>query len=113
MKRVASSAPYVSGFHTCKEDSPWIQLEARSKISLSGIIIDKFDGIDQTEHLRVWISDDENRWLEVASENDTVHRYRLKKKKKNIKAKYIRIGRESGVRKDRFSLDKVIIYGKK
>ena len=113
LKRISSSAPYISGFHTDKESSPWIQLEAKSKVSLAGMVIDKFDCVGQAEHLRVWISEDEKQWREIASENDIIHRCRFDFHKKNLKAKYIRIGREPGVRNDFFSLDKVIIYGKK
>ena len=113
LKRVLSSAPYIPGFQTYKEVSPWIQLEAKSAMALTGIVIDMFENIGRAEHLRIWISEDEKRWKEIASEDDIVHRYRFDFQRKDIKAKYIRIGRESGVRDDWFSLDKIIIYGKK
>ena len=113
LKLAASDAACISGFHTDKEINPWVQLEAKSIIPLAGIVIDKFHNIGQAEHLRVWISEDGKKWREVASENDILHRYRFDFHSKNLKAKYIRIGREPGVRNDWFGLDKVIIYAER
>ena len=41
-----------------------------------------------------------------------LQRFRFDLRGKNIKAKYIRIGREPGFMKDWFFLNKVLIYGK-
>ena len=49
----------------------------------------------------------------VAQEDRELQRYRFDLRNKNIKAKFIRIGREPGFNEDYFALNKVLIYGKK
>ncbi|MCQ2107008.1 MAG: SUMF1/EgtB/PvdO family nonheme iron enzyme, partial [Fibrobacter sp.] len=104
----------VKGFHTRPEDSPWVILELENKSQITGLQIERFTYEGQTQHLIVRTSEDGKRWREVAKDEQTRHRYRFDLQKKNVKAKYIWIGREPGFRKnDAFALDKVLIYGKK
>ena len=103
----------VKGFHTQREDSPWVILELENKSQITGLQIERFKYEGQTQHLIVRTSEDGKRWREVAKDEQTRHRYRFDLQKKNVKAKYIWIGREPGFRKnDAFALDKVLIYGK-
>jgi hypothetical protein len=58
------------------------------------------------------VSDDGVNEREVFKDERNIRLYRVDLAKKNIKAKYIRIGREPGTNGARFCLNKILIYGK-
>jgi hypothetical protein len=58
------------------------------------------------------VSDDGIHEREVYKDERGIRLYRIDLRKKNVKAKYIRIGREPGVSSDHFRINKVLIYGK-
>lgn len=58
------------------------------------------------------MSDDGIHEREVYKDERGIRLYRIDLRKKNVKAKYIRIGREPGVSSDHFRINKVLIYGK-
>ena len=66
-----------------------------------------------SEHLRIWTSEDGEKWHEVAKDDVIRSRYKFDLRGKNVKAKYIRVGREPGFKKDFFSVNKILVYGKK
>ena len=101
------------GFNTKEEDSPWIQLELEKKTQITGIQLESYPwGKCSCKEIRVWVSDDGKHEREVFADERDIKLYRIDLQKKNVKAKYIRIGREPGVNNDSFRLDKILIYGK-
>ena len=104
----------LRGCHTHKEENPWVQIELDSVRTITGLQIDMFEGCDwgRMRHLRVWISDGGREMSLVAQEDRERQRFRFDLRGKNIKAKYIRIGREPGFMNHWFFLNKVLIYGK-
>ena len=103
----------LRGCHTRKEKSPWVQIELDAPVVLSGIQVDLFRDCHHARHLRIWVSDGGKEMKEIASEFRQLRRYRFDLRDRNIKAKYIRIGREPGFIDEYFALNKVLIYGKK
>lgn len=100
------------GCHTDNELTPWVQIELDSCRTITGLQIESFRHWHLARHLRVWVSDGSKEMRLVAQEDRQLQRFRFDLRGKNIKAKYIRIGREPGFMKDWFSLNKVLIYGK-
>lgn len=98
--------------HTDKEENPWVMIELDAARSITGLQIDVFKGWWVVRHLCVWVSDGGKEMRLVAKEDRERQRYRFDFQGRNIKAKYIRIGREPGFKKDWFFLHKVLIYGK-
>ena len=104
----------VRGFHTRNEDSPWVQVQLRNTVKLTGLKVLTYMNMGQTEHIRVWVSNDGSKWYEDARDNIKHNSYSWDFQDKNVKAKFIRIRREPGHRKnDAFALNKILIYGKK
>ena len=102
----------LRGCHTQHEDSPWIQIELDQKRTISGIQVDVLRWTKFARHLRIWRSDDGKKWIEIAKEDRELHRYRFDLTRRNVKTKYLRVGREPGFINEWFSLNKVLIYGK-
>ena len=98
------------GVMTKQETAPWIQIELEKKVQISGIQIESY--MHSCKELRVWVSDDGVNEREVFKDERNIRLYRVDLAKKNIKAKYIRIGREPGTDRSRFCLNKILIYGK-
>ena len=98
--------------HTDNETSPWVQIELDSLRTITGLQIESLRHWHLARHLRVWVSDGGKEMPLVAKEDRMLQRFRFDLQGKNIKAKYIRVGREPGFMKDWFSLNKVLIYGK-
>ena len=98
--------------HTDKEENPWVMIELDAARTITGLQIDVFKDWWVVRHLCVWISDGSKEMRLVAKEDRERQRYRFDFQGKKIKAKYIRIGREPGFKKDWFFLHKVLIYGK-
>lgn len=98
--------------HTDKEENPWVMIELDAARSITGLQIDVFKDWWVVRHLCVWVSDGGKEMRLVAKEDRERQRYRFDFQGRNIKAKYIRIGREPGFKKDWFFLHKVLIYGK-
>jgi len=92
----------LRGFFTGKEDAPWIQLNLNKRYQVTGLQIDALPNwmYNVARHIRVWTSEDGKTWREVAAENQRKHRYRFDLQRKNVTAKFIRIGREPGFMKD-------------
>ena len=89
-----------------------MMIELDAARTITGLQIDVFKDWWVVRHLCVWISDGSKEMRLVAKEDRERQRYRFDFQGKNIKAKYIRIGREPGFKKDWFFLHKVLIYGK-
>ena len=102
-----------SGWRSREEDSPWIQIELEKKMLITGIQLECYTTQERCKPLCIWVSDDGVHEREVFKEERGIRLYRANLQNKNISAKYIRIGRASGVRKDNFRLNKILIYGKK
>lgn len=102
----------LRGCHTQREDSPWVQIELDQKRIIAGIQVDVMRWIHFARHLRIWMSDDGKKWVEIAKEDRELHRYRFDLTRKNVKTKYLRVGREPGFINEWFALNKVLIYGK-
>jgi len=100
----------TAGFMTEHEDSPWIMLDLGKSQLIAGMVIDGYER--GTSHLCVWVSDDGKHEKLVDKESLQCERYRIDLQKKNVKGRYIRIGREPKIEKNWFFLDKVVIYGK-
>ena len=98
------------GLMTKSESAPWIQIELEKKVQISGIQIESY--LHSCKELRVWVSDDGVNEREVFKDERNIRLYRVDLAKKNINAKYIRIGREPGMNGARFCLNKILIYGK-
>ena len=103
----------LRGCHTENEESPWVELSLESEMTITGIQVDVFRAQPHTEHLRIWTSEDGEKWHEVAKDDVIRSRYKFDLRGKNVKAKYIRVGREPGFKKDFFSVNKILVYGKK
>ena len=116
MERILDERQYdeTFGFHTQNEDSPWIQLNLGKQRTITGIQVDAIcvHCYHRALHLRIWWSDDGKVWHEAAKEDQRKHRYRFDFQRKNVKAKFLRIGREPGFMKDWFCLEKILVYGK-
>ena len=122
-KLVVSDAPVIiserkdgkdlRGCHTDNEESPWVELSLESATEITGIQVDIFRFQPHTEHLRIWTSEDGEKWHEVAKDDVIRSRYKFDLRGKSVKAKYIRVGRERGFKKDFFSVNKILVYGKK
>ena len=96
-----------------EDDSPWIQIELDKPMILAGIEVDAYRDNQGTRHLRIWASDGGKEMWPIAKEDRQLSRYRFDLQGKNIKAKYIRVGREPGFMNDRaFGLNKILIYCK-
>jgi hypothetical protein len=112
--------PFVEGKdQTCgwqstrPEDAPWIQFELEKKMQITGIQLECYNTHRcSSKSIRVWVSDDGIHEREVYKDERGIRLYRIDLRKKNVKAKYIRIGREPGVSSDHFRINKVLIYGK-
>lgn len=98
--------------HTKREDAPWVQIELEKPTLLAGIQIDVLRAEHYVRHLRIWASDGGKELRLIASDNREHQRFRFDLNGKNIKAKFIRIGREPGFMNEYFNLNKVLIYGK-
>ena len=98
--------------HTKREDAPWVQIELEKPTLLAGIQIDVLRAEHYVRHLRIWASDGGKELRLIASDNREHQRFRFDLNGKNIKAKFIRIGREPGFLNEYFNLNKVLIYGK-
>ena len=96
-----------------KDESPWVQLTLESAMTITGVQIDVFRSQMHTEHLRIWTSEDGKNWSEVAKDDVVRSRYKFDLSGKDVKAKYIRIGREPGFKPDWFAVNKILVYGKK
>jgi hypothetical protein len=95
------------------EDAPWIQFELEKKMQITGIQLECYKTHRcSSKSIRVWVSDDGIHEREVYKDERGIRLYRIDLRKKNVKAKYIRIGREPGVSSDHFRINKVLIYGK-
>ncbi len=103
----------LRGCHTGKEKSPWVQLSLESEMTITGIQVDVFRDHRLAEHLRIWASKDGKSWHEVARDNAIRCRYKFDLRGKNVKAKYIRVGREEDFRNLCFAVNKILVYGKK
>lgn len=113
LERVIEKGEELRGCHVREGDSPWIQIELKDERILMGLQVETLMNVGQTEHLTVWASEDGKKWREVAKAEWVRKRYRFDLNRKNVKAKFLRIGREPGCRKDdAFGLHKVLIYGK-
>ena len=82
-------------------------------MTITGVQIDVFRSQMHTEHLRIWTSEDGKNWSEVAKDDVVRSRYKFDLSGKDVKAKYIRIGREPGFKPDWFAVNKILVYGKK
>lgn len=102
----------LRGCHTQKEPSPWILIELEKPVTLAGIQVEAFTYRWLTRHLRIWAADEDRKMRLIASDDRELCRHRFDLNSKNVRAKYIRIGREPGFNDDYFSLDKVLIYAK-
>jgi hypothetical protein len=101
------------GWQSKKEDAPWIQLELEKKMQITGIHLECYNTHGCSSHqMRVWMSDDGIHEREVYEDERGIRLYRVDLRKKNIKAKYIRIGREPGINSEHFRINKILIYGK-
>ena len=100
------------GCHTDRENAPWVQIEMDSPRLITGLQIELFQLWHTIRHLRVWVSDGSKEMRLVAQEDRQLQRFRFDLQGKNIKAKFIRIGREPGFMENHFFLNKVLIYGK-
>ena len=98
------------GLMTKSESAPWIQIELDKKTQITGLQIESY--MHSCKEIRVWVSDDGVHEREVFKDERNIRLYRVDLAKKNIKAKYIRIGREPGTNGQRFCLNKILIYGK-
>jgi hypothetical protein len=95
------------------EDAPWIQFELEKKMQITGIQLECYKTHRcSSRSIRVWVSDDGIHEREVYKDERGIRLYRIDLRKKNVKAKYIRIGREPGVSNHSFRLNKILIYGK-
>ena len=102
----------LTSAYTTREDAPWVQIELGQVCTLTGLQVELFRNFHFARHLRVWVSAGGKEMPLVAKEDRQLQRYRFDLQGKNIKAKYIRIGREPGFMKECFCLNKVLIYGK-
>ena len=102
----------LRGCHTQHEKDPWVQIELDQKRVIAGIQVDVIRSVHFARHLRIWMSDDGKKWIEIAKEDRELHRYRFDLTRKNVKTKYLRVGREPGFINEWFTLNKVLIYGK-
>ena len=100
------------GCHTDKELTPWVQIELDPCRTITGLQIESFRLWHLARHLRVWVSDGSKEMRLVAQEDRQLQRYRFDLRGQDVKAKFIRIGREPGFTEDHFCLNKVLIYGK-
>ena len=79
---------------------------------LAGIQVEALNWRWFTRHLRIWAADEDRKMRLIASDDRELCRHRFDLNGKNVRAKYIRIGREPGFDDDYFCLDKVLIYAK-
>jgi hypothetical protein len=98
------------GVMTKEETAPWIQIELEKNMQIAGIQIESY--MHSCKEIRIWVSDDEKYWREAFKDERSIRLYRADFRKKIVKAKYIRIGREPGTNGSRFCLNKILIYGK-
>ena len=101
-----------SGCRTREEDAPWIELELTKPRQIMGIQVDVFNRRNWCRPLRIWMSNDLKRWVEIYREDRELGRFVADFTKKTVKGKYIRVGREPGQQRHRLTLDKILIYGK-
>ena len=100
-------------FRTKEEPSPWIDLELDKPYQLSGIRVEIIEWEHIAYPLRIWASIDRKKWIEIGADDRKLKRFEFDVSAKKIQARYIRVGRERGVKNDNFGLSKVLIYGKK
>ena len=86
--------------------------ELAALVRLAGIQVEAFNWRRFTRRLRIWAADEDKKMRLIASDDRELCRHRFDLNGKNVRAKYIRIGREPGFDDDYFCLDKVLIYAK-
>ena len=102
------------GFFTDGEKSPWMQVALDETHEISGITLDALSGgaIDRIAPLCVWASEDGEHFQEVFRDDASRYRYAIDLQGKGVKAKFLRFGRQPGVRVADFYFDKLLIYGR-
>lgn len=99
------------GWRSQNEESPWLQIALENKLHITGLQLECYSG--NSKQIRVWVSDDGVHEREIFKDERAVKLYRVDLQSRNIKAKYIRIGRAPEGKNDNFCLNKILIYGKK
>lgn len=63
--------------------------------------------------LEIQISDDGESWQTVYTDGQVKPTYRVDLRGKALRAKYVRVQRRAGAKKEVYHLSKILVYGKK
>ena len=85
-------------------------------VELGGIVVENRCGAQNMGRqvpLEVQISDDGDSWQTVYTDEQVKSTYRVDLRGKALRAKYVRVQRRPGAKKDVYHLSKILVYGKK
>lgn len=104
-----------NGFHTDKEESPFVEVILAGETEVTGLTIvnSGTNGNNGRQvPLEVSLSADAATWTKVWSTNELKDEWKVKLPCPMI-AKYVKVGRTAGAKTEVFHLHKVLVYGKK
>ena len=105
-----------NAFHTDGEDAPWASVMMPGMIEVTGVLLENKCGW-QNRHrqvpFEVQVSEDGEKWQTVAKETENRETYRIDLRDKALRAKFVRIQRTPGAKKDVYHFSKILVYGKK
>ena len=85
-------------------------------IEVTGVLLENKCGW-QNRHrqvpFEVQVSEDGEKWQTVAKETENRETYRIDLRDKALRAKFVRIQRTPGAKKDVYHFSKILVYGKK
>lgn len=99
-------------FHTESEDNPWAKVILWGKCEIDGIYLQNTAG--QNAHrsvpVRVSVSEDGTTWKTVFETKEVKNEYKIALDKP-VTARYVKVERPAGIKKEFFHYPKILIYG--
>ena len=105
-----------NGFHTGGEDAPWATVVLPGPVELGGILVENKCGAQNMGRqvpLEVQISDDGESWQKIYTDEQVKSTYRIDLRGRALRARYVRVQRRPGAKKEVYHLSKILVYGKK
>ncbi|MBR1871325.1 MAG: discoidin domain-containing protein, partial [Kiritimatiellae bacterium] len=105
-----------SAFHTDGEEFPWAKVLLAGPTDVTGVLIENRTGgynASRQVPLVVEVSEDGETWSAVYTDNTVKETYRIDLRGKAPRAKYVRVSRKKGAKKEVFHLNKILVYGRK
>lgn len=105
-----------NAFHTDGEEAPWAVVMMPGMIEVTGVLLENRCGA-QNRHrqvpFEVQVSEDGESWQTLCKETENRETYRIDLRDKATRAKFVRIRRVPGAKKDVYHFSKILVYGRK